>query len=277
MTSQKEPKFLIFNENSYSFLKIHGIGYNDFGKNNISDFLTTNVWHALYYVQSGTGSFSIRGNTYPLEAGTFFFITPNEPIKYTSDNNNPIRYYWVSFYPVFAAEISEILGFTDGQPTHITKFPQKIEWLFETLLEAKSATPEAYFMTLSSLMQMLATEFSKVSMPKSTIRQETFVQNAKQMIHLNYTNPEFHIDTIANMLYISHAHLSRVFKEMTGTTPVHYLVEVRLNRATELLREKDYTVKELCSAVGFIDEWHFMKSFKKRFGVTIQEYRKRNN
>lgn len=53
MTSQKEPKFLIFNENSYSFLKIHGIGYNDFGKNNISDFLTTNVWHALYYVQSG--------------------------------------------------------------------------------------------------------------------------------------------------------------------------------------------------------------------------------
>lgn len=274
MTSIKDPKSLVFKENTYAFLKIHSIGYNDFKKNNTSNFLTTNVWNALYFVQSGTGNFSIRGNTYPLGAGSFFFITPNEPVKYYSDNNDPIRYYWISFYSILADEIREILDFTDEEPTHMAKAPEKVEWLFKSLLEAKSATSDVYFMTLSALMQILSTEFSKISVSKFSLRQETLVQNAKQLIDLNYTNPEFHIGTIAQMLYISHSHISRLFKEKTGITPVAYLSEVRLNNAANLLSTNFYTVKELCSAVGFVDEWHFMKCFKKRFGMTIQEYRK---
>ena len=276
MSSYNEPKSYIFRENPYSFAKLHAIGYNDFSKNNTCDFWTTNVWNALYFVQSGHGSITVRGCSFNLTPGCLYFIVPNEPVKYHSEETDPVRYYWFAMYPDFAAEIREILGFTEDRPIRAANASRKIERLFETLFEARSATSETYFLAVSTLMQILSTEFTKVNAFHSDAQQEAFVQNVKQLIELNYTNAELHIDTIAQMLYISHSHMSRIFKKMTGITPVNYLTEVRLNHAGRLLQEKNCTVRELCAAVGFVDEWHFMKCFKKKFGMTVGEYRKQH-
>ena len=59
----------------------------------------------------------------------------------------------------------------------------------------------------------------------------------------------------------------------TGISPVKYLVKLRLQTAGDLLKNKDYSVKALASEVGFNDELHFMKEFKKEFGVTVKNYR----
>lgn len=273
MKQRKEPKSLIFKENSCRLLKIHSIGYNDFSKNDTSVFLTTNVWHALYYVCGGRGSFSIRGETHELQTGSLFFVSPNEPVRYCNEEAEPIRYYWISFYADFAEEIWNILGFSDERPVHAAKSPQKIEWIFQSLLESPSANAEFYFHTLSSLMQILSAEFSRTASRPSEERHEAFVQNVRQIIELNCTNPDFHVEAVAKMLYVSHAHMSRIFRERTGITPVSYLVEMRLNHAARLLRERDDSVKNLCAASGFVDEWHFMKSFKKKFGMTVNEYK----
>ncbi len=273
MSSIKERKSIEFKENTYKFLKIHSIGYNDFGLNEPGDFFAANIWHALYYAKSGNCTLTIRGKTYDLKAGSLYFITPNDPVLYCSDKNDPLKYFWFSFYPDFAEEISDILGFTADQPVHMAKAPQKVEWIFSSLLEKNGATPEVYFSSLSSLMKILSTEFSKKETPKSTLRDEALVESIKKHIELNYANPNFTINTVAQMLYISHPQMTRIFKGLTGTTPVSYLIEARLSHAAKLLQTHNYTVRELCEAVGFGDEWHFMKSFKKKYDMTIKEYR----
>lgn len=274
MAPIKEPKCISFKENTYKFLKLNSIGYNDFSTMNTSGFLTTNVWHALYFVQNGTGAFTIRNKTYDLQAGDLFFVTPNEPVKYDSDADNPIQYYWFAIYADFAEEVSHILGFTEDDPVHHTKKPQKITKIFEKILEAKTTSAETYFAALSALMQILALEFSNVTYIENTSGHKAFAENVKQQIDLNYTNPDFHIEAVAQMLYVSHAHMSRVFKKIIGISPVKYLIEVRLNHAAKLLKEPGYNVKNLCEECGFSDEAHFMKSFKKKFGVTVNEYKK---
>ena len=273
MSAIKERMSIEFKENTYKFLKIHSIGYNDFSLTETSDFYGANIWHALYYVKSGNGTITSRGKTYPLKAGSLYFITPNEPIRYCSDKDDPLTYFWIAFYPEFAEEIMDILGFTKEEPVHMAKAPQKVEWIFTSLFEKKSTSSELYFSSLSSLMKILSTEFSKKDAPKSTLRDQALVENIKRHIELNYTNSNFTINTVAQMLYMSHPQMTRVFKEMTGTTPVSYLIEVRLSHAAKLLQAKNYTVKELCEAVGFSDEWHFMKTFKKKFDMTVKEYR----
>lgn len=269
-----EPKSLTFKENAYKFLKINSVGYNDFGLSKTSGFLTTNVWHALYYVRSGHGTLTIRNKTYPLHKGSFYFITPNESVKYESDEENPIQYYWFAIYPDFAEEISRILGFTDAEPIRSATKQDKIVKVFEKLMTYKTATPESYFATLSAITKILSLEFSNVEYVENSSAHETFTQSVKQQIDLNYTNPNFHIEAVAQMLYVSHAHMSRIFKEVMGISPVRYLIEVRLNYAAKLLDSPEMKVKDLCEACGFGDEAHFMKSFKKKFGVTVNEYRK---
>lgn len=68
--------------------------------------------------------------------------------------------------------------------------------------------------------------------------------------------------------------MDRIFKDETGITPRAYLLEVKLQHVTELLKESDYKVKELCRIAGFFDEFQFMKIFKAKFGMTVKEYRR---
>lgn len=269
-----EPKWLVFKENSYKFLKIVSTGYNDFDAKGTSGFLTSNVWHALYFVRNGSGNFMIHNKSYPLNAGKFFFVTPNVPVKYVSDEENPIQYYWIALYADFAEEIQNILGFTDDLPIKDSKDPEKIIEIFETLLDSKTASAETYFATLSALAQILSLEFSNVEYVENPSGHKAFAKNVKHQIDLNYTNPDFHIEAVAQMLYVSHSHMSRIFKEVMGITPVKYLVDVRLNYAAKLLKEPTNKVKNLCTACGFSDEAHFMKSFKKKFGMTVNEYKR---
>ena len=51
-------------------------------------------------------------------------------------------------------------------------------------------------------------------------------------------------------------------------------MDLRLLKSVELLSGGEYLVKDLARIVGFNDELHFMKEFKKKFGVTVKQYRK---
>ena len=68
--------------------------------------------------------------------------------------------------------------------------------------------------------------------------------------------------------------LLRLFKEEYGRTVRRYLIEKRLAYACELLENSDMPVCSVALSCGFSDEIHFMKSFKKQYGMTATEYRK---
>lgn len=61
-------------------------------------------------------------------------------------------------------------------------------------------------------------------------------------------------------------HFARVFRELTGTPPHRYLLQVRLTRAAERLRQ-GASVTETCYACGFNNLSHFIRLFRRTFGV----------
>lgn len=274
MSAPKETKSLSFKPNEYKFLKLASIGFNNDISKRTGDFLGVNHFSALYFIRRGKAGLFIRGNTFEVRSGDMFFINRNEPWCIYPDRETQLEYYWIAFHADYAPEIREILGFSEAEPCRAAKFAQRVEWIFDSLLEAKSATPEVYFTALSSLMQILSAEFSKIETSVSTVHHKELAENAKQIIDLNFKNPDFSVNYAARMLYISHTQMSRVFKEVIGIPPVSYLVDMRLNYAAEILKEKSMPVKELCEASGFSDVSHFMKKFKQKFGLTVREYRK---
>ena len=276
MSAPSARKILLFSENKYKFLKLYSLGYNDCKIHSPTGLYQVNRWNALYYVRNGNCKFSIYGKTYSLSKGDLFFIPTNVPVQLNPDSEGGFAYYWIAFYPDYAGEISEVLGFCESTPARAAKFPQRVEWIFDTLMEAKTATTEVYFAAMSALMQILSIEYSNAGVSKSTRRHKELAENVKRVIDYNFANEDFTLNDVAQMLFVSHAQMSRVFKEVMGITPVAYLIDVRLNRAAQLLSEDDFSVKELRCAVGFSDEVHLMKQFKKKFGVTVKEYRKQH-
>jgi AraC-like DNA-binding protein len=82
------------------------------------------------------------------------------------------------------------------------------------------------------------------------------------------------LSRMAQLVNLSSPRLSYLFKSETGISAARYLKSLRMQEATALLSTTFLTVKEIMVRVGFRDESHFVKDFKKIYGLTPTEYRK---
>jgi AraC family transcriptional regulator len=80
---------------------------------------------------------------------------------------------------------------------------------------------------------------------------------------------------IAEAAHLSPFHLSRLFKKATGRTPHQYLLEVRVNSARALLTAGAgaRSLADVAAAVGFADQSHLTRHFKRVLGVTPKQLR----
>jgi len=72
---------------------------------------------------------------------------------------------------------------------------------------------------------------------------------------------------IAHAVGLSPNHFTKLFKESTGQSPYQYVVEARVRKAKELLTTGKFTISEVAHHVGFVDQSHLTRHFKRVFGV----------
>lgn len=101
---------------------------------------------------------------------------------------------------------------------------------------------------------------------------DAFLRKFAEQIEAVYADPEYNVEKLSETLGLSRGHLHRKIKELTGTAPVEFLRNYRLNKATLLLRQNAYTVSEVAYRTGFSSPAYFSKCFKAVYGVTPTEY-----
>jgi AraC-like DNA-binding protein len=80
---------------------------------------------------------------------------------------------------------------------------------------------------------------------------------------------------LAGCVNLSPSRLHQVFKEEIGLPPARYLRLLRMRQARELLETSHLSVKQVMARVGLTDESHFIRDFKKAYGLTPARYRER--
>jgi transcriptional regulator GlxA family with amidase domain len=81
---------------------------------------------------------------------------------------------------------------------------------------------------------------------------------------------------LAQAVNLSVWRLSHIFVSEVGKSPIHYLRELRINRAKYLLETSFLSVKEIAHQVGMRDESHFIRDFKKAYGEPPTRHRLRS-
>ena len=97
---------------------------------------------------------------------------------------------------------------------------------------------------------------------------------ARDLADARYDEP-LDVDALARRAHASAAHFTRCFKETFGETPHQYLLTRRIQRAQELLRLTDLSVREVCWAVGYQSLGSFSATFKRIAGASPTAYRRR--
>ena len=103
----------------------------------------------------------------------------------------------------------------------------------------------------------------------------SFVLLAQNYVDANYGKPGLTLEEVAGAVQVSPGYLSRLLKRETGFSFVDYLTRVRINRAMSLMGDPAVKVYEVAEAVGYQSQHYFSRAFKRVFGRSPVEYRKR--
>jgi AraC family transcriptional regulator len=92
--------------------------------------------------------------------------------------------------------------------------------------------------------------------------------------HINaQLESELSLGDLARTAGLSPHHFASAFKATTGTSPHRYVIERRIDRARELLRQNDKTISEIAYAVGFSSQSHLTANFHRTTGITPRRFR----
>ncbi|WP_443937246.1 helix-turn-helix transcriptional regulator [Pedobacter sp. MW01-1-1] len=118
-------------------------------------------------------------------------------------------------------------------------------------------------------------KIDKLSFIKSKTREDVLRRLivAKEFIS-SFFNQNITLEDIAEHACLSVNHLLRTFKEAYDISPYQYLMQVRLNRAKELLKTTSYSLNEVVMMVGFGCPSSFIRLFKSTFNTTPLKYKK---
>jgi transcriptional regulator GlxA family with amidase domain len=100
-------------------------------------------------------------------------------------------------------------------------------------------------------------------------------ERVKRVIELMQGDPSktFTLGKMAASVNLSPPYFCYLFKTITGVPPAKYLKSLRMQQAASLLTTTFLSVKEIVRCVGLTDESHFVRDFKRIYGLTPSEYR----
>ncbi len=142
-----------------------------------------------------------------------------------------------------------------------------------------------YFMLKTYMMQILLLMIREQCEPPEHASGYAFESvNKKYVVEqiVNYFEDHYSekisLDRIAENMYLSTFYISKIFKSETGDTPIRHLINIRLQKAKELFDQgHGGSIQEIASMVGYEDAYHFSKLFKKYYGITPSQARKKES
>jgi len=100
------------------------------------------------------------------------------------------------------------------------------------------------------------------------------IYRAVQYIDRHHNSPGLSLEGVGDAVSLHPKYLSASFKEECGVGFHDYLIEIRIYRATQLLKDPRRIIKQVSSEVGFSDQGYFCKVFQNKIGLSPSIYRK---
>ncbi len=150
----------------------------------------------------------------------------------------------------------------------------------EMIIDEKSDDRQSKDLMLQLLTVELMIILSRTM--RSEWEESLRVRNGKAkelvLIAKNYMDSDYDrgitVNDAASYVFLSQGYFTRAFKDEIGVSPMNYLMNVRINKACDLLGNEDIKVSAIATSVGFASAQRFNVAFKKYKGVTPMEYRK---
>ena len=103
---------------------------------------------------------------------------------------------------------------------------------------------------------------------------ENILRRAMECIEKNIDNENYNVEAFASDMAIGRTQLYQKINDITGMSIKEFIMDIRLKRAAQLLKESDLTIAEISVRTGFANPKYFSICFKRHFDVSPTEFKK---
>lgn len=241
--------------------------------------------YELVYLKRGSADFETSEETVSIFPHNILIIKPHQPHKFTVTSPS-CEFMVLSFtidiredLPADIADTADIVSEL-GQRPHIILTPgpknavlnalKRIIWARQHREQWDDFLSKLLFLEL--LVYLSRTILSTSGLPGGTGINDAMMR-ARDYILDNFEN-HISLSELANHVYLSESYLSHCFKARFGTSPKNFILQIRINRAKELLATTDMKINDIALKVGFLSQQRFNDAFKRLENLTPLQYRK---
>lgn len=237
----------------------------------------------FHYVISGTGTLIAENSkkesiSYSIKSGQGFMIFPNQICTYIADAQQPWEYVWIEFDGLRAKETVELSGLCVNSPVYKAKYKDVAQTMKDEMLYIINHKDDSPFHLIGHLY-LFIDSFVKSSaitqISKSNNLRDFYIKEALSFIEQNFQN-DITVEEIAACCGLNRSYFGKIFHEVLGKSPQEFLISYRMTKATELLKLTSLSIAEVGSAVGYSNQLHFSRAFKKIYGISPRQWRNEN-
>lgn len=280
-------------ENLINVSKIVTIHYFEFEKNFKTEGESHDFWEFVYVDKESIVCYA-DGEKIVLCKGEILFHKPNEFHILAANGKNPPNVFIVSFVCK-----SEAMKFFENKKISVAK--NNAKYIYNILNEGRKTFDISFSDPNLKKMQLLASpslggeqiiknylEIFLINLLRSQTETEgtnnIFIREkeyaVKQISDLidflqNSVYTTLTIDEILKNTYYGRAYLMRLFKKETGCSIMEYFIKLKIDKAKDLLRDNQLSIREISDKLAFNEPNYFTKTFKRITGFTPSAYRRR--
>lgn len=238
--------------------------------------------HLFLYVISGKAVFEFNQNTYKIQKGNMLYIPKNT--YYTATTDDFIEYYFIHIsytedisvttsseeaslplqYPWFNNFIKQ-----EQYPICFINYKNDISYNHDRIMRHFAKCEELFNFPDSASKLLLVFEIYKILILSSSTKNSSNYSVALiEIIHYinqNYQN-QLSLSLLSKKFYFSESYIARLFKKQLNTTVSNYINNIRLEHATNYLKNTNLSIANIAKLCGYNDNTYFSRKYKNKYG-----------
>lgn len=219
--------------------------------------------HGFLYTVSGTETYQFKNSKIEAVPGSVLYIPRDEQYIITLAGKESV---------VVALDF-EIIG--ENVSPFLIKFPESssIGSYFSRLEVEWNKKHSSHLAECKSLYyKIVGTMLKQLGLYLPSEKYDT-ISAGVDYLHENYLQNDFRLETVAAHTGVSYRYFETLFREKHGVSPKEYVLNLKIERAKELLLSEKMLIRDIALTLGYSDIYHFGKIFTAKTGYTPSEYK----
>ncbi len=239
--------------------------------------------YEFYFLIKGNRKYFLANKICDLTPGDVLLIKNGEPHQATLDTDLPYERYLIHITPklmhTICKEYRELADFVHTRSLKLKEETRDELMEIIHLLKKEFDTRDDYSesMIKNHITRILLLLHRAANQPGHEValteKNDIRLQNSINYI-LEHYSENITLEQCAKIAYMSPSHFSRLFHQLTSLSFKEYLNKIRIEKACEILQQRDVSITELALNVGFNSSSYFSQVFKSIAGTSPVTYRK---